>query len=68
MEEWVWNFDSGYQQLHLTFLVIVAAQSLGIGSRFSLVISLGSMEKWGLGSMVRRRLHPGDEDNILLVS
>ena len=68
MEEWVWHFDSGYQLVHLMFLVTMAALSLGLGSRFSLVISLGSMENWGLGSVLRRTLRPGDEGKIHLVS
>ena len=68
MEEWVWNFDSGYELVHLTFLVIVAAPSLVLGSRFILVISLGPVEKWGVDSVLRRRLCPRQEVNLLLVS
>ena len=32
--EWVWYFDNGHQLVHLMFLVIVAAQSLGLASRW----------------------------------
>ena len=32
--DWVWYFDNGHQLVHLMFLVIVAAPSLGLGSRW----------------------------------
>ena len=68
MKKWVWKINSGYQLVHLSFLEIVAAPILGLGSRFSLVISLGSMEEMGLNFVLGMRLCPRDEGKILLVS
>ena len=32
--EWVWYFNNGHQLVHLMFLVILAAPSIGTGSRW----------------------------------